>query len=41
MLINSRHYSEVLTGYATLGDYVTFKEVYNSGEKGNYPSEEK
>lgn len=33
MFINSRHYSEVVTTYDTLGDYVTFKEVYNTREK--------
>lgn len=36
-LINSRDYNgnEVLTVYATLGDCVTFNQVYNMGEKAN------
>lgn len=34
MLINSKDYSyEVLTVYATLGDYVSFNKVYSMGEK--------
>lgn len=37
MLINSRDNksNEVLTVYATLGDYVTFNEVYDMGEKAS------
>lgn len=37
MLINSRDNksNEVLTVYATLGDYVTFNEVYDMGERAS------